>query len=72
VQLDVVAEALQHQLAVLAAQRADLNDAPGPDGLDDRGDYVVPEGKHQCLWLVIEVEGATSVSQLDAAPTATF
>ena len=46
VQLDVGPEAIEHQLRVLAPQRADLDDAPGAGRLEDGCDRNLPERKH--------------------------
>ena len=46
VELGLGAEAVEHQLGVLAAEGTDLDDAPGAGRLDDRGDDVVPEREH--------------------------
>jgi hypothetical protein len=46
VQFDVGSEALEHLARGLAPQRADLDDAPAVDRLEDRRDGELPERKH--------------------------
>ena len=51
VELAVRAEPVEHAHGRLAPQRADLDHAPGVHRFDERGDDVVPEGKHRLLHL---------------------